>query len=338
MKMFDKGKGGLSWDYLKERHLDIVSELKSLREWEAIKAAIPESENIKDYSLLALQSVAALTREFHTEKNLLNEKLHALEERLDDTRTEMRERDSALEKRIKNLESSMEDVQRKLLLVEGIGNMLPKISELEERLEAGNVQLSSKVEERYSRLIEELVDKRIRALEEELRGSVLGIGAELAKSLREMQERDERLAVENYDLRMKLKRINSELDRVREEAEKLRKRLEEYREMNRSIEDLHRRVQEYEKRLNSLSAMEKRLMQLTGAGSLEEALNIVERMKSNCVPKSKVTPVLNELKRLQERVEELEAENGRLREKNEKLTEALKTLLERTEEGEDSTQ
>ncbi|MMZ70743.1 hypothetical protein D1872_338680 [compost metagenome] len=59
-------------------------------------------------------------------------------------------------------------------------------------------------------------------------------------------------------------------------------------------------------------------------------------MKSEYVPKSKVTPILEELKRLRAQVDELEYENKKLRERNEKLAEALKSLIEKsTEEGEE---
>lgn len=331
--MFDKGRQGINWDYLRERHVEILSELKTLRDWDSVKAVVPEAEELKDYSLLALQALAALIREFHIERSTIGERIERLEQNLDSTRTEMRERDSALEKRIKSLENTVEDLQRKMVLVEGVGSLIPRINELEERLQMGSPESVARIEKQYARLVEEkvneILNKRLGEIEGKLFSSVLGASTELANSLRDIQERHERLVVENYELKRALKSRESEIS-------ELRKKLAECREMNRKIEELQRRVQEYERKAGKLSSAEKQLLEITGAGSLEEALLIVKRMKSEYVPKSKVTPILEELKRLRAQVDELEYENKKLRERNEKLAEALKSLIEKsTEEGEE---
>ncbi|NJF24904.1 hypothetical protein [Thermococcus sp. Bubb.Bath] len=339
MAMFDKGKQGLNWDYLRERHVEIISELKTLHEWDKVKSIVPEAENLNDYSILALQALASLTREFHTEKTNINERINALSEKLDDTRTEMRERDEALEKRVKTLEGSVEDTQRKLLFVEGIGNLIPRINELEEKLETGQAEMITRMEKRYSKLIEErvneLIERKLKEVEDELKASVLGVSVDLAKSLKDIQEKHEKLVVENYTLRNEVKSLRSSLLSKEKELEKLRAELTGCREMNRRIEELQKRVQEYEKRAGAPSPVEKDLMKLMGTRSAEEALEVIKRMKSEYVPKSKVSQLLSEMKRLNERVQELEEENKSLREKNEKLSKALKMLIGRSEESEE---
>ncbi|EEB74329.1 hypothetical protein [Thermococcus sp. AM4] len=335
MGMFDKGKQGVTWDYLRERHPEILSELKTLRDWDTVKAVVPEAEKLGDYSLFSLQALASFIKEFHIERGLLGERIESLSQKLEDTRTEMRERDSALEKRINVLEKGLSDVQRKTLLIEGISNLLPRINELEEKLEMNQAEILARFEKSYLRLIEEkveeLVDRRIRELE----GSILGFSGDLAKSLKELQERHERLIIENYELKREVERLRGALKRKEGELAELKKKLSSYAELNRRIEELQKRVQEYEKKTGRLSKAERELLRLTGAGSLEEALEAVRRMKEEYVPKSKVAPLLSELKRLQERLDELERENAALREKNEKLSQALKMLLER-EESEES--
>ena len=335
MGMFDKGKQGVTWDYLRERHPEILSELKTLRDWDTVKAVVPEAEKLGDYSLFSLQALASFIKEFHIERGLLGERIESLSQKLEDTRTEMMERDSALEKRINVLEKGLSDVQRKTLLIEGISNLLPRINELEEKLEMNQAEILARFEKSYLRLIEEkveeLVDRRIRELE----GSILGFSGDLAKSLKELQERHERLIIENYELKREVERLRGALKRKEGELAELKKKLSSYAELNRRIEELQKRVQEYEKKTGRLSKAERELLRLTGAGSLEEALEAVRRMKEEYVPKSKVAPLLSELKRLQERLDELERENAALREKNEKLSQALKMLLER-EESEES--
>ncbi len=335
MGMFDKGKQGVTWDYLRERHPEILSELKTLRDWDTVKAVVPEAEKLGDYSLFSLQALASFIKEFHIERGLLGERIEGLTQKLEDTRTEMRERDSALEKRIHVLEKGLDEVQRKTLLIEGISNLLPRINELEEKLEMNQAEILARFEKSYLRLIEEKVEELVNQRIRELEGSILGVSGDLAKSLRELQERHEKLIIENYELRRKVESLRGALRKKEGELAELRKKVSSYAELNRRIEELQRRVQEYEKKTGRLSKAERELLRLTGAGSLEEALEAVRRMKEEYVPKSKVAPLLSELKRLQERLEELERENAFLREKNEKLSQALKMLLER-EESEES--
>ncbi|WP_048811269.1 GumC domain-containing protein [Thermococcus gammatolerans] len=335
MGMFDKGKQGVTWDYLRERHPEILSELKTLRDWDTVKAVVPEAEKLGDYSLFSLQALASFIKEFHIERGLLGERIEGLTQKLEDTRTEMRERDSALEKRIHVLEKGLNEVQRKTLLIEGISNLLPRINELEEKLEMNQAEILARFEKSYLRLIEEKVEELVNQRIRELEGSILGVSGDLAKSLRELQERHEKLIIENYELRRKVESLRGALRKKEGELAELRKKVSSYAELNRRIEELQRRVQEYEKKTGRLSKAERELLRLTGAGSLEEALEAVRRMKEEYVPKSKVAPLLSELKRLQERLEELERENAFLREKNEKLSQALKMLLER-EESEES--
>lgn len=334
MGMFDKGKQGITWDYLRERHPEILSELKTLRDWDTVKAIIPEAEKLNDYSLFALQAIASLIKEFYLERGLLEERIETLNQKLEDTKTEMRERDSSLEKCVNVLEKNLSDVQRKLLLVEGISNLLPRINELEEKLETNQAELLARLEKSYARLVEEKVNELVNRRIRELESSVLGISGDLAKSLKELQEKHEKLVIENYELRKQMEALRQSLKRKEREVEELRKKLSSYGELNRRIEELQKRVQEYEKRAGMLSRVERDLLEITGASTIEEALETVKCMKREYVPKSKVAPLLNELKHLQERLEELERENRALREKNEKLSQALKMLLEREESGE----
>jgi DNA repair exonuclease SbcCD ATPase subunit len=330
--MFDKGKQGVTWEYLRERHVEILSELKTLRDWDAVKAVVPEAEELKDYSLLALQALAALIREFHIEKNVLGERLEKIEQNLDSTRTEMRERDSSLERRIKLLEENVADLQRKMVLVEGVSSLIPRINELEEKLQMGSPEGLARLEKQYARIVEErvneLLNKRLEKIESRVLSSVMGTSTELAKTLKDLQEKYERIVVENYELKKRLKGRDKEVT-------ELKKKLAECDEVDKRLDELQKRVQEYERKAKKLSETEKRLLEITGARNLEEAILNVRKIKSQCVPKSKVAPLIEELKRLREQVEELERENKRLRERNEKLTEALKSLIEKGAEEEE---
>ncbi|ASJ00462.1 V-type ATP synthase subunit I domain-containing protein [Thermococcus gorgonarius] len=324
--MFDKGRQGITWDYLRERHVEILSELKTLRDWDTVKAIIPEAEELRDYSLLSLQALAALIREFHIEKNALAEKIEKLKQNLDSTRTEMRERDSSLEKRIKSLEANVEELQRKMVLVEGVSSLIPRINELEERLQLG-VPEPSKIERQYSKIIEEkvneIVDRRISEIEGKLFSSLVGTTTELTNSVKGFLEKYEKLVVKNHELKKALEAREEEIRLLKEELEK-------YREMDRKVKELEKRVLEYEKRSGKLSTVEKRLLEITGAANLEEALSIIKNMKSEYIPKSKVTPLIEELKKLRDKVEKLEEENRKLRDRNEKLAEALKSIIEKS--------
>lgn len=332
--MFDKGKSSLTWDYLRERHPEILSELKTLREWDTVKAIIPESEKLNDYSLLALQALASFVREFHIERNLLGERIEILEGKIEDTRTEMREKNAALEKRIKALEDSIGDLQRKMLFVEGVSNLVPRINEIEEKIEANQAELLARLEKRYAQLIEERVEEMVNQRLREFESSILGISGDLAKTLKELQERHESLVIENYRLKREVEPLKAALKAREREIEELKKKLSRCNELNRKIDELQRRVKEYEEKAGALSSIERELMEITGAPTPEGALAIVKRMKAEYVPRSKLTPLLNEIKRLKAQVAELEDENRSLREKNEKLSQALKMLLER-EEGEE---
>ncbi|ASJ02578.1 hypothetical protein A3L09_04550 [Thermococcus profundus] len=330
--MFDKGKSGITWDYLKERHPEILSELKTLREWDTVKSIVPESEKLDDYSLLALQALASLIREFHIERNILGERIEILNGKLEDLRTEVRESNSSLEKRIKALEDAIRDIQRKMLFVEGVSNLIPRINELEEKMEANQAELLARLEKRYAQLIEERVDEMINQRLQEFERSILGISGDLAKTLREMQEKHETLVIENYRLKKEVEPLKAALRARESEIAELRKKLARCNELNKKIDELQRRVKEYEERVGTLSPIEKELLEITGAPTPEGAIALVKRMKSEYVPRSKLTPLLAEVKRLKSRIEELEDENRSLREKNEKLGQALKMLLERGEE------
>ncbi len=334
MGMFDKGKQRVTWDYLQERHPEILSELKTLRDWETVKAIIPEAEKLGDYSIFSLQALASFIKEFHIERGLLGERLETINQKLEDTRTEMRERNSALEKRINSLEKDLREVQRKLLLVDGISNIIPKINELEEKLEMNQAEILARFEKSYMRLIEEKVEELVNERIKELR-STLGPGEDLAKFLRDLQERHEKLILENYELKRQVERLRGLLQKRENEIADLKKKFSDYNGLYKRIKELQKRLQEYEQRAEKLSKAEKELLKLTGADSLEEAVEAVRRMKEEYVPRSKVSPLISELKRLQERLEELENENSALREKNEKLAHALKMLLGK-EESEES--
>ncbi len=335
MGMFDKGKQGVTWDYLRERHPEILSELKTLRDWDTVKAIVPEAEKLGDYSLFSLQVLASFIKEFHIERGILGERLETINKKLEDTRIEMRERSSTLEKRINSLEKDLKEVQRKVLLVEGIGNILPRINELEEKLEINQAEILARFEKSYMRLIEEKVEELVNERIKELQGSALGSSGDLARFLGELQEKNEKLILENYDLKRQVERLRGLLQKREREVADLKKKISDYNGLYKRIDELQKRLQEYEQRAEKLSKAEKELLRLTGANSLEEAVEAVRRMKEEYVPKSKVSPLISELRRLQERLEELENENSALREKNEKLAHALKMLLGK-EESEES--
>ncbi|WP_010477615.1 coiled-coil domain-containing protein [Thermococcus zilligii] len=327
--MFEKKKSGLTWDYLRERHSEILEDLKTLRDWDTVKAIIPESEELGDYSLLALQALASFIREFQIERNLLGERIGTLEGKLEDLRTEMRENDSSLERRLKALEESTADLQRKMLFVEGISNLVPRINEIEERLETNQAELLAKLEKRYAQLIEERVEQMINRRLREFGSSMPGISGDLVKFLREIQEKHDSLVVENYQLRKEVEPLKAALQAKEREVEELKKKLSSCNELSRRIDELQQRVQEYEEKAKMVSSIEKELMEITGAPTPGDAIALVRKMKSEYVPKSKLTPLLDEIKRLKAQVAKLEEENRSLLEKNEKLAEALRSIIEK---------
>ncbi|WP_297535350.1 hypothetical protein [Thermococcus sp.] len=324
-------KDRLTWDYIKSRHSEIIGELRTLRNWNEVKSTIPESENLGDYSLLALESVAAVIRELRLETSRLGERIELLSRKLEDLGTSHRELSYSTEKKFRELENRIAELEQRTLFLNSLEYVVPRINELEEKLERLPAQLFARLEESYGKktedVIRSLVEERIEALKEELKRDVLGVSVELARALRELQEHYEELVRENVELKRKAREndvLKRKLSEKEKEVESLRKRLSSLQEVAERVESLSEKMKRYETALKTLREVEAQLRELTGESNVFSA---IEAIKRQFVPKSKLERAVNEIKGMLAEVESLREENAKLRAENEKLRETLKALL-----------
>ncbi|WP_297062061.1 hypothetical protein [Thermococcus sp.] len=333
-------KGRLTWDYIRNRHSEVIEELKTLRNWDGVKSAIPESETIGDYSLLALEAISAVIRELRIERSFLSERIENLSRKIEELGTSHRELSYSVDKRLRELEGRISELEQRTLFLEGVEAIVPRMNELEEKLDYLPAELFKRIEETYGKKADEhlrkLVEKRVEELREELKREVFGISVDLTKALRELQGHYEELVEENVRLRSLAKeneKLRKKLMERERELEELKKRLAVFQEMTKRVDALSEKIGKYEEKLKEIRTIEKELLSLTGA---RDALSAIEVIKSEFIPKSKFEKTLAEIKSLLAEAESLKDENERLKRENEKLKEALKTLLQERLEEESS--
>ena len=328
---------GVTWSYIKEHHPEVIDELKTLRNWDSVKSAIPESETYGDYSILALEAIAATIRELRIDREMLAERIEILNRKFEELSSVQRESFHSLEKRIKKIEDQLAELERRTLFLDSVEMLVPRLSEMEERIEKLSTELLRKLEERYSKKIDEFmrdyIEERLDKFKEELKKSIFGVSVDLSETLLKIQKHYEELVAENVRLRSALKE-NEELKRALAEKEReiqeLKHKLEVFNEMSKRVNALSKRLSEYEARLNEMSRIQKELAELTGAKNIDEALRI---LRTQFIPKSKFESALREIRGIINEVEELRQENSRLKTENEKLKDVLRTLFQERFEG-----
>lgn len=333
-------KQGLSWDYIRDRHSSAIDELKTLRDWDSVKSAIPESEHLGDYSLLALEAVAATIRELRLDRSMLAERIEVLSKKFEDLSTTNKNDIMALEKRIKELEDHISEIEQRTLFLDSVEMFVPRISEIEERLQTLPGELTRRMEERYGKRIDEYLQKelegRLSEFEEKLKKDIFGVSVDLSETLLRIQQHYEELVEENVRLRS----IAAERDELRKalvekerEIEELKSKLAALEEMSKRVDALSKRLSEYEARASQLAFVRKHLTAITGKKDLKEAIKV---LRTQFVPKSELESTLSEVKGMLAQIDEIRRENERLRIENEKLKEALRTLLQERLEAEKS--
>ncbi len=340
--MFGKKKRqGLSWEYIKSKHPEIIEELKTLRNWDTVRSAIPESESIGDYSLLSLEAIAALIMELRVEKEMLSERLDILGKKLEDLNTAHRSSTYSMEKRMNELEGSLADLEKRMIFLDSMENILPRMGELESRIERLPSEIMSQIEHIYGQKIDDYLNRYIEArlseFEKRLKEDIFGVSVDLAETLRKIQERYEELVVENLELK-KIRDENESLKKMliekEKEVEELRRQIRSLQELSKKVEELNSKVAGYRVKMETLRKLENELKRLTGSESVETALQIIRQQMEQ---KSKFEKALREVKVLLKDLEEIKEENQRLRNENERLRDALKMILqEKLDSGESS--
>ncbi len=331
-------KQGLGWAYIRDRHSSAIDELKTLRDWDGIKSAIPESEHLGDYSLLALEAVAATIRELRLDRSMLAERIEILNKKSEELSTAYKNDIMALEKRIKELEDHIAEIEQRTLFLDSVEMLIPRISEIEERFERLPMEITRRMEERYGGRIDGYLKKelegRLKEFEEKLKRDIFGVSVNLAETLSNIQQHYEELVEENARLRStatERDELKKALVGKEREIEELKSKLVALEEMSKRVDALSRRLSEYEAKASQLALVKKHLIAITGKKDLNEALKV---LKTQFVPKSELENTLKEVREMLTEMDEVRRENERLRGENEKLKEALKTLIqERLETG-----
>lgn len=325
-------KTKVNWEYITQRHPEIVEELKSLHNWDEIKSMIPEAENTGAPYLLSLQAVAAVIRELKIQRSQLGERIEVLTSKLDDLSVTHREHYNSIEKRLKELEERISNLEQRTIFIDSVEAVIPRMNELEEKLEKLPTELYKRLEDTYSKKLEEelrkILNEKADEIKKELEQETLTVGVELAKTLRDIQDHYETLVRENLKLKDLAKENDSlkkQLIEKEKELEELRKRLVMMEEMSKKVEALAEKISTYETRLKYMRRTEKQLLELTGAKDVSSAIEI---LKKDFIPRSKVEKTLKEVKATVAEIEILKEENDRLKRENEKLKDALKTLLQ----------
>ncbi|EHR77525.1 hypothetical protein OCC_10479 [Thermococcus litoralis DSM 5473] len=320
--MFRKKKNarGISWEYIKKRHSTIVNELKSLSGWDNIKASVVEAESLGEYSLVSLYVATEVYRETRSQIEYLSEKVESINSRLESIRSENAEKLKQVERDIKEIKEKLEELEKRTLFLGSIEKMIPRLTELEEKLEAYPSELITKLEKTYGHKINEeinqIVQERLKLIEEDLKRGIFGVSVDLAETLKEIQGKYEKIILENYTLREELKEKDLQIAELTQRLTTLQKQLE-------IVNDLDKKLEKYRKLAEEFRRMKESLIKITGIDDVDIAL---EELKEY-VPKTKIKPLLDETKRLLAQIEELKKENEQLREENRRLESSLKKLL-----------
>ncbi|ASJ11155.1 hypothetical protein A3L12_07525 [Thermococcus sp. P6] len=327
--MFEKKKNTrVSWNYLKKKHPDLVEDLKALEQWEKIKGSVVEAEGIGDYSIVCLTAITEVYKELKSRVEYSIDQVENLNMRLESVRSEYEQKYNRLEKEIKGLEDRIEQLERETLVLSNLNKVLPRINELEERLEYYPIEVANKLKDIYEEKIEEeinrILQERLKELEEGLRREALGVSVDLAKTLKEIQSHYEDILRENYSLKEEVKAKNRLIAELKQKIATLQKQLE-------TVEDIEKELGKYREAIDELTSIKAFLTGLTGTNDTEEAL----RKLKEYVPRTKVRQLVEETKKLLVQIEELKQKNEQLREENSKLNRTLEELMKGKKEEEE---
>ncbi|ASJ17485.1 hypothetical protein A3L04_10595 [Thermococcus chitonophagus] len=308
-----------NWAFFQEHYPEVVEGLKELREWESVKSALADSERLGDYSILALAALVAMKRELSQDIDEIREKVYSLFSKLDGLRTDTDNNFKKIEKEIEALKEAIDELDRRTLVVSNLERVLPRITEIEERMMSYPLEVAESIEkrvrERVERRIEDIVMEKLNEKVKELEMKANSTTPEVIK---EIISKYDSLIKENIELRKKLE--------VREKAIKdLREKLAKLQEGVKEVEAIERKVEEYGKLAEELKEIKIRLAKITGSYDVKEALRIIER---NYIPKSKVEELAKTVKALMKENEDLKKENERLKKELERITQAVKMLVE----------
>lgn len=326
--MFSKKKKNnrVSWEYLKKRYPDVIEELKSLRNWNEVKSSIPEAESMGDYSIVALHAISALIQELRIERELLGERVEVLNSKLESLRADSGNTIKSLKKEIEDLKRNIEELEKRTIFLDSVEKFVPKVNELEEKIERYPMEIVNRLEERYSKQIlemaEEIINRRFKELEDELKRGIFGVSVDLAKVLKEIQDKYESLIKENIKLNELLKEKDAKI-------KELTYKLSKFQETASKVEELSKRLDEYKQSLAELSQIKQELAKITGVYEVKDAIKI---LREEFVPKSKVEMIAKEIKTLMDSLEKIKRENEKLKKENERLKEVVKALLSKQEE------
>lgn len=175
-----------TWEYIKRRYPDVVEELRSLKDWEDVRASIVEAEKMDDYSLVALHAVAAITRQERIDVEMLSERIEVLLSKLEGLRSDNDNAIKSLSKEVESLKNEFEDIRKRTLFLQNLEQMLPKINEIDEKINRFEVEVRTKIENRLESKIDEkigdIVEARMKELEERLTSGIFGASVELARA------------------------------------------------------------------------------------------------------------------------------------------------------------
>ncbi|WP_231845539.1 hypothetical protein [Pyrococcus abyssi] len=302
----------VNWAFIQEHYPEVVEGLKELREWENVKNALADAERLEDYSILALAALVALKREMNLNIEDLAERIYNVSSKLDSFKTETENNLKRIEREISSIKDAIEELDRRTVVVTNVEKVLPRISELEERMFSFPLEIAESLEKRLIKSLEKRVEELV---EEKVKNSNNGISPEV---IREFIDKYDSLVRENVELR---RRLESREKIIKDLREKLAKMQESVKEM----EEIEKKVNEYGKIADEIKEVRVKLAKLTGSYDVREALRIIEK---NFIPKSKVEDLAKKLKALMEENEKLREENEKLKKDLERITQAVKMLME----------
>ncbi|AFK22190.1 hypothetical protein Py04_0588 [Pyrococcus sp. ST04] len=304
-----------TWAFFQEHYPEVVEGLKELREWESVKSALADSERLGDYSILALAALVATKRELSQDIDDLREKIYSLFSKLDGLRTDTENNFKRIEKEISDIKGILDELDRRTLLISNVERILPRLTEMEEKMLSYPLEVAERIEkrlrERIEERVEEIVGEKVREIEERMNSA----SPELVK---EIIERYDSIVRENVELRRKLEARERVIKELREKLNKLQ-------EGTKKVEEIEKKVEEYGKLAEEMKEIRIRLAKITGSYDPKEALRIIER---NYIPRSKVEELAKTVKALMKENEDLKKENERLRKELERITQAVKMLVE----------
>ncbi|MDK2869890.1 MAG: hypothetical protein PWP39_1125 [Pyrococcus sp.] len=308
----------VTWAFLQEHYPEIVEGLKELEEWENVRNALADSERLGDYSILALMSLVALEKKINLTIEELNERTYTLSSKIDSLKTDTENNFKRFEKEIEAIKNLIDELDRRTVVVTNIERVLPRISELEERMLSFPVEVAESLEKRLMNSLEKKIEELV---EEKIREKSSSFNPEI---LKEFITKYDSLVRENIELKKRLENRERIIKELREKLSKMQESVKE-------VEEIEKKVSEYEKLAEEVKKIRARLAKITGSYDIKEALRIIE---NNYIPKSKVEELAKTIKNLIKENEELKKENEKLKKDFEKITQAVKMLMEETQEEE----